>query len=149
MKITTVLFDLDGTLLPMEGKAFGKLYFGTLTQTLAARGYDPKQLLDAILQGVNVMVKNTSEKTNEQVFWDRFGEIFGENARKDEPYFEEYYHKNFIQTKQACGYDPEAAKTVAWLKERGLRVALATNPIFPCRGNEATDRMGGALPRRL
>lgn len=146
MKITAVLFDLDGTLLPMEGKAFGKLYFGTLTQTLAARGYDPKQLLDAILQGVDVMTNNASEKTNEQVFWDRFCEIFGNDARKDEPYFEEYYHTNFIQTKQACGQDPEAAKTVAWLKERGLRVALATNPIFPAVATKQRIEWAGLSP---
>ena len=41
MKLTTVLFDLDGTLLPMDQDQFVKGYFGLLTQMIAPRGYDP------------------------------------------------------------------------------------------------------------
>ena len=36
-QITTVLFDLDGTLLPMEVEHFTKTYFGLLAQKAAAR----------------------------------------------------------------------------------------------------------------
>ena len=38
MKITTVLFDLDGTLLPMDQDAFIKDYFGRLARHLAPHG---------------------------------------------------------------------------------------------------------------
>ena len=51
MKITTVLFDLDGTLLPMDQNAFIKAYFGGLARRLAPHGYDPQKLIDAIWQG--------------------------------------------------------------------------------------------------
>jgi len=34
--MNTVLFDLDGTLLPMDQEAFIRLYFGALTQKFAA-----------------------------------------------------------------------------------------------------------------
>ena len=35
MSITTVLFDLDGTLLPMDNDVFTKCYFKLLVQQLA------------------------------------------------------------------------------------------------------------------
>ena len=37
-QITTVLFDLDGTLLPMEVEHFTKTYFGLLAQKAAPYG---------------------------------------------------------------------------------------------------------------
>ena len=48
MKITTVLFDLDGTLLPMDQDVFVKDYFGRIAAKVAPAGYDPKQLIDTI-----------------------------------------------------------------------------------------------------
>ena len=39
MEIKNVLFDLDGTLLPMDMEEFTNGYFGLLTQKLAPRGY--------------------------------------------------------------------------------------------------------------
>ena len=41
MKITTVLFDLDGTLLPMDQDVFVKDYFGRIAAKVAPAGYDP------------------------------------------------------------------------------------------------------------
>ena len=48
MPITTVLFDLDGTLLPMDQEIFIKKYFGLLAQKLAPHGYDPEKLIQAV-----------------------------------------------------------------------------------------------------
>ena len=39
--ITTVLFDLDGTLLPMDQDAFTRGYFKFLAAKLAPHGYEP------------------------------------------------------------------------------------------------------------
>lgn len=36
--MNTVLFDLDGTLLPMDQEAFIRLYFGALTQKFPHMG---------------------------------------------------------------------------------------------------------------
>lgn len=45
MIITTVLFDLDGTLLPMDQDVFSKDYLGRLARKLAPYGYEPKRLI--------------------------------------------------------------------------------------------------------
>ena len=78
MNITTILFDLDGTLLPMDQEAFTTGYFKLLAKKLAPYGYEPKSLVDAIWAGTAAMVKNDGSCTNEQAFWKKFAAIYGE-----------------------------------------------------------------------
>lgn len=141
--IKAVLFDLDGTLLPMDQDVFVGAYFGLLAKKLAPCGYEQKPLIDAIWGGTAAMVKNTSEMTNEAVFWNFFAGIFGETCRKDQPLFEEYYKNEFQTVQGSCGYTPRAAEAVALLKAKGIRVALATNPIFPAVATESRIRWAG------
>lgn len=136
MSIKMILFDLDGTLLPMDQNHFVKTYFGALARKLAPLSYDPEKLIRAVWSGTEAMVKNTGEKTNEAVFWDRFAAIVGEEARKDLPHFDAFYRDNFDSVQSSCGYDPRAAETVQALKSMGFRLALATNPIFPSIATE-------------
>lgn len=131
MEIKHVLFDLDGTLLPMDMEEFTAGYFGLLTQKLAPRGYDPKKLIDAVWAGTAAMVKNDGRRTNEEAFWARFAQIFGEESLKDMPLFEEFYGNEFQQAKKFCGFNPKAAQAVRQIRASGRRVVLATNPIFP------------------
>lgn len=44
MKITTVLFDLDGTLLPMDNDGFTKGYFKFLAKKCLLMGMKPSSL---------------------------------------------------------------------------------------------------------
>lgn len=134
--ITTVLFDLDGTLLPMEQEKFIASYFGRLSRRLAPRGYDPKALIAAIWKGTEAMVRNGGEKTNEEVFWDTFCEILGEEARADMPLFDEFYREEFDQVRESCGHNPKAAPTVEEIRRMGFTTALATNPVFPSIATE-------------
>lgn len=146
MNITTVLFDLDGTLLPMDQDAFTKGYFGLLTQKMAPRGYDPRQLIDAVWAGTAAMVKNDGGQSNETVFWQSFAGLFGEKALADRPLFDEFYGVEFQRAREFCGYQPLAAGTVRAMKAAGVRVALATNPIFPAVGTRTRIRWTGLEP---
>ncbi len=146
MAITTVLFDLDGTLLPMDQDIFVGAYFKGLATKLAPFGYDPKGLIDAVWVGTEAMIKNNGVKSNEDVFWDVFCSIMGEHARQDEPIFEEFYKTDFQKVQEVCGQDPQAAAVVQKLKQEGIRVALATNPIFPAIATESRIRWAGLQP---
>ena len=129
--IDTVLFDLDGTLLPMDQERFVHTYMSLLAQKMAPYGYDPKHLIAAVWAGTQAMAENDGSRANEEVFWEEFCGIFGEGARKDLPLFEEFYASDFAGTRTVCGFAAEAAEIVALLKDRGVTVALATNPLFP------------------
>lgn len=146
MKIKAVLFDLDGTLLPMDQEVFIKAYFGGLVKKLAPHGYDPQTLISAIWTGTKAMIANDGARLNEAAFWESFCRIFGEKAMADEPVFREFYETDFQNVKAVCGFAPEAAETVHFLKEKGCRVILATNPIFPAIATESRIRWAGLKP---
>ncbi|MBD5103651.1 MAG: HAD hydrolase-like protein [Ruminococcaceae bacterium] len=143
MKITTILFDLDGTLLPMDNDEFTKGYFKLLAKALAPHGYDSKALVKAIWIGTAAMVKNDGTQSNEAAFWRTFSEIYGEKALADKPLFDEFYKNGFKNAKALCDCNPQAAAAVRKLKEAGYRIALATNPIFPGEATESRIRWAG------
>ena len=131
MNAKIIIFDLDGTLLPMDQDNFIKAYFSGLVRALVPHGYDKDKLIAAIWRGTKAMIANTSQKTNEEVFWDSFAEDFGEEARNDEPIFARFYEEHFDEVSAVCKKNEKAVRIVEKIKEKGLRVALATNPIFP------------------
>lgn len=130
-KITTVLFDLDGTLLPMDQDVFAHTYFKAIAKAIAPRGYDPEAVVKGIWAGTKAMMKNDGHATNEAVFWETFASIFGQRVYDDQPAFDAFYVEHFDEISAVCGKDERAAQVVKLCHEKGLVTALATNPIFP------------------
>lgn len=143
MSIKAVLFDLDGTLLPMDQDTFIKAYLGGMAKKLAPHGYNPEELVRAVYAGMKAMTTNDGSKTNEVAFWNAFTSILGEEVRNDMPIFDDFYRNEFQDVKNICGFLPEAAQTVRKLKEMGYRVALATTPMFPSIATESRNRWAG------
>lgn len=146
MDINTILFDLDGTLLPMDQEKFVNGYFKMLAAKLAPYGYEPQQLINAILAGIEAMIKNDGSQLNEDAFWKRFVEIYGDKVLTDKPVFEDFYKNEFQDARSFCGFNPKAAETVRSLKDKGYRVVLATNPLFPSIATESRIRWAGLEP---
>lgn len=146
MPITTVLFDLDGTLLPMDQEVFTKAYFKGISEKARPYGYAPDALIQTIWTGTAAMVKNKGDRSNQEVFWKTFAKIYGEEALKDIPVFDEFYRTEFQKVKEVCGFHSLAAPLIRQLKDKGIRVALATNPIFPCVATESRIRWAGLTP---
>ena len=146
MDINTILFDLDGTLLPMDQEKFVNGYFKMLAAKLAPYGYEPQQLINAILAGIEAMIKNDGSQLNEDAFWKRFVDIYGDKVLADKPVFEDFYKNEFQDARSFCGFNPKAAETVRLLKDKGYRVVLATNPLFPSIATESRIRWAGLEP---
>ena len=145
--LTTVLFDLDGTLLPMELDGFLERYFSLLSKKLISHGYDSNKVMDGLWEGLMAMIHNDGSCTNEKAFLDRFSKEVGRDARADMPLFVDFYNNEFHGAKDACGYDAKAVETVAAVKARGLRVVLATNPMYPAVATENRIRWAGFEPQ--
>ena len=139
----TVLFDLDGTLLPMDQDVFIGAYFKGLSAAAAPRGYEPQSLIKAVWTGTMSMIKNDGSVLNEEAFWRTFAQIYGQEALKDKDIFDRYYETGFPKVAEACGYTPRAKETVEKLKQMGLRLVLATNPIFPAVATRERIRWAG------
>ena len=143
MSIRCVLFDLDGTLLPMDLELFLKTYFGGLARKLTPLGYDGEELFRAIWKGTGAMLRNDGSVMNQELFWGTMREIYGEKILDALPYFDEFYAKDFAKVRQVCGFNPQAAETVRELKRRGYTVALATQPAFPDVATQERIRWAG------
>ncbi len=146
MDINTILFDLDGTLLPMDQEKFVNVYFKMLAAKLVPYGYEPQQLINAILAGIEAMIKNDGSQLNEDAFWKRFVDIYGDKVLADKPVFEDFYKNEFQDARSFCGFNPKAEETVRLLKDKGYRVVLATNPLFPSIATESRIRWAGLEP---
>lgn len=145
--IEAVLFDLDGTLAPMDQDVFVKTYFGALAKKLSSHGYDAETLTDTIWLGTRAIVNNDGSKTNEKAFWDFFTSVYGTDALKDSTVFEDFYVKDFPSLgKLLCTPDPDARVCVEYIRSKRIRTALATNPLFPRIATEARIRWAGFEP---
>ena len=147
--VNTILFDLDGTLLPMDNDVFTKGYFKLLAGKLAPHGYDPQELVGAVWKGTEAMVKNDGSQTNHDVFWKTFAAIFGNKVYDDIKIFDDFYENEFIKAKAFCGYEPKASEIVKACKQKGYRLALASNPIFPMTAQIERLECAGISPDRF
>ena len=146
MKYTTILLDLDGTLLGMDEDLFIKAYFKRLCMKLASHGYEPQKLIDVIWKGTKAMAANDGSKRNDEVFWQVFAGEYGEAALQDYPVFEDFYLHEFDEAKNACETIPEVKPMIESLLKHGYRLALATNPIFPRIATEKRIGWAGLKP---
>jgi FMN phosphatase YigB (HAD superfamily) len=143
MDIKYFLFDLDGTLLPMDQDLFVKTYLEKLAKYMSAHGYTPEDLVKAVWYGIKAMNRNDGTVYNEEAFWNTFCQIYGKDARLDEPKFRSFYETEFQKIKAVCGYNKKANELIKFLKENGKTVILATNPVFPKIATESRMRWAG------
>ena len=146
MSTKVILFDLDGTLIPMDAKVFVGKFTETLGKKLAPSGYDDKLLLKAIWGGIDAMKKHDGSVKNEEIFRRGFATVLGDIAEDVLALLDEYYRVEFNQVKEVCGFDSKAAETVRACKKMGYRVVLATNPVFPSVATENRMRWAGLEP---
>lgn len=137
--ITTVLTDLDGTLLPFEQEDFVKLYFGGLCKKLAPLGYQPDHTVKSVWAGTKAMITNDGGRLNSEAFWDTFNAM-NPGLPDARPVCDDFYRSEFDGVKQCLKYIPDRKPLIDGLKAAGLRAVLATNPIFPLVG--VSTRLG-------
>lgn len=132
-----VFFDLDGTLLPIDTHAFMRSYFELLGAYFAENGVPVRTGLSGIQAGTKAMFAYDGRTTNQERFWqvfvpfmeDELPELAGKtdwNALLDA-----FYAERFPLLGRDVEPDPLAARIVDELHERGYRLALTTNPLFP------------------
>ena len=131
MKKTTILFDLDGTLLPINETKFIESYFGLMAKFFASDGIDPKQWIQNVWLGTKAMRANLGPDTNEQVFWKVFREVQKNLPDYVEEKFYSFYETQFDLVKDSSTTNPLARDIVLLAKQKGYRLILATNPLFP------------------
>lgn len=130
-KITTVLFDLDGTLLPFEQEEFIHSYFKRLAIKLIPMGFEKDALIKAIWTGMEAMIRNDGTKTNEVAFWEVFEGLLQTKRELLEEVFLDFYQNEFDEVKEVVKESINQRTLIENLKSKGYQLVLATNPVFP------------------
>lgn len=127
----TILFDLDGTLLPMDLDSFLTNYFGRLMKA-CSHLLDPQQLHQNLWAATEAMIRdNRADKTNQKVFMEDFMPRFNLPAEAIMPLFDQFYAGEFTELIHCTNPTPLARQICQELMAKGYKLVLATNPIFP------------------
>jgi len=128
---TLILFDLDGTLLPVSQEQFVQVYFKQLCKKICSYGYSAEALMQGIWKSTHAMIKNDGSRMNQEVFWDTFSACLGKESLLLHDTLDLFYQNEFQTLKAVTWENPLAVKAVAAAKKLASDVVLATNPIFP------------------
>lgn len=133
MSIKHILFDLDGTLLPMVQDEFVKFYMPLLAKSYTDAGVsiDPKKFIGAVWAGYEAMVKNDGSRTNREAFWSYIEPELPLPTEESEKIALNFYADEFNQAICTTKPTPVSDQIVKRAKERGVEIYLATNPVFP------------------
>ncbi len=130
----TFLFDLDGTLLPMDFNKFMELYF----HNLGVHFYDkiePKLLSKYIMDSTSMMTSKNNGESNEDKFMNHFATLIDGDIKEYREQFSVFYDTLFDNVKLSTYQSREMMDSIKILKEKGYKVVIATNPLFPMKAN--------------
>ena len=129
--LRAVLFDLDGTLLPIDTMEFLQKYLRAIGEKVSPV-MPPETFVKGLLQATDKMVSNLDPSlTNEEVFWQNFKPFIKDKENEVLQLIDQFYREDFYQLGQGVQSDPQAVRVVEELHRQGLTLVLATNSIFP------------------
>ncbi len=130
----TILFDLDGTLLPMDFDKFMKIYFYQMGQHFKD-DVDPDMMPKFIWAATKKMIATNNHQTNEEIFMDDFQTYVPNNIQYYIEKFNEFYDTLFNEVKASTYVSNDILNSIEVLKSKGYDLVIATNPLFPIKAN--------------
>lgn len=141
--LKVILLDLDDTLLYNDMDIFLRAYLKLLGAYMADH-YDPQLFIKQLMAATDAMIGNDDKsKTNEDAFWDEFSRLTGFDREEMVPFFHRFYQTRFNEIQALTKSKPEARPFVEWAFKQGLKVVIATNPLFPMVAVEQRLRWAG------
>ncbi|WP_288008574.1 HAD family hydrolase [Kyrpidia sp.] len=146
-----LLFDLDGTLLPLDLETFLHGCFSGMARRVG-RWLAPDELVNLIWAAVKDTVENDdSHRTNDEVFREAFMARAGAGKEEVWAEMEAFYEEEFAQLRHLTRPTDLAQEICRTALEQGYELVVATNPIFPEKAIHERLRWAGleAIPFRL
>jgi FMN phosphatase YigB (HAD superfamily) len=92
----------------------------------------PETFVRHLLSATDAMLSDGHpDRTNMEVFNAAFFPALGRTREEMEPFFDAFYATRFAQLRTLTRPKPAARPLLNWAFDRGLQVAVATNPLFP------------------
>ena len=141
-----LLLDLDDTLLENSMSRFIPAYFEALCGALSPWA-PPERLIAELLAGTRAMDAGDGVgATNAEAFAAVFYPRLGVPRAELEPQILRFYEERFPSLRDLTRPVDGARDLVAWCRERGVRMVVATNPLFPRPAIEERVRWAGFDP---
>ena len=139
----TLLLDLDDTLLASNMDAFIPAYFMALSESL--KDYVPaEKMIKALMGGTRLMMaKKEPLLTLKHVFDDYFFPNIGTDRESIQQQIDKFYDQVFPSLCHLTSPIPDAVELVETAFEKGYRVVIATNPLFPAKAINHRLRWAG------
>lgn len=127
----TVLFDLDDTLLNTNVDVFFPEYFRALANALPGQP-SIKELTRQLMFAEHKMSNNPDpgEKLS-KIFSENFYYSFGTTEEACRDIIEKFYSEFHPTLQHLTKRKPGARELVTWCQSHGMKLAIATNPVFP------------------
>lgn len=124
-------FDLDGTLLPVDLDFFFKSYIKAVTPWFKDL-IQEEIFVKALLESTYDMIDDLDPSlTNQDAFARSFAPKVGYPWETLWPIFQNFYDQGFGQLEKLVPKRSTSRRVLMQLLEKGWKVVLATNPIFP------------------
>jgi len=145
----TLLFDLDDTLLDTNIEVFIPAYFQALSEHLAPF-VSANVMLPALIAGMRLMMDSEDpSRTLQDAFEDDFYKKLGIPKNDLVKVLEDFYDNIFPKIESKTTRRADAAPLIDWAFSKGYRVAIATDPLFPCKATHHRLRWAGLDPAQF
>lgn len=129
--IEAVLFDLDGTLNGIDMDRFLPVYFRALGEFVGEL-IEPERLAREIWKATEMLLQDRNvELTNAEKFRRYFLPHDPALRERLYPLFDRFYAERFGLLRRHAPSTPLARRVVETARRMGMRLVVATNPVFP------------------
>lgn len=144
-----LLLDLDGTLIDLDIELFVPAYIKALAPVFS-KHCSPELFAIQLISSTRAMIENCEPGlTNESVFFSDFCERLELPYETVAPLFEQFYEAEFPLLKSWSRPREGACELVEAARRQGLKLALATNPLFPLAAVAHRLAWGGLIPEQF
>jgi len=149
MTLKAVLFDLDDTLVQIDPDGFTRRFLDQLAAYVTDRlpTIKPDQFKKAIVDATRAVTRNLDPaKPNSQVISSVLTTTLGLTSAEMAPITSEYFASSYQELRAMASPVLGALELINYLAGSGLRLAIATNPLFVVTATYARVRWAGLDP---
>jgi len=149
MTLRAVLFDLDNTLVRFSERRFFDIYL-PLVSAAFSDIMPPEVFVTKLLQSTHALIDNDGGMSNADFFMSAFAE--GYEDRRDEIWdrFMDFYESDEYDRLRSLMTVPRGSRDVfAYLRRKGVKIAIASNPIWPLKAQLKRLSWAGLADQRF
>jgi len=128
--LKAVLFDLDNTLIRFDEREFFEAYIPRISRVFSDI-MSPETLLERLLFSTHMLMNNNGQMANTEYFMNFFSQGYEKYKEEIWKRFVKFYETEFDEFRALVSVIPGVREVFAKLKKTGVKLVIASNPIWP------------------